>query len=240
MVSNKYKKLGEIFLNFGIINQQMLEKILKKQLSTEDLLGQLLIKEGIISYDDLAKALSIQFKLPFFDVKNYIPPDKLLEEIPQDLLNKYNFIPLKKLENKIIILIADPTNKKMISDLKQAFDNNIEFFIGNSEYISNIKRKFLLKKGEIKKDIKPIIDKTHKFENINKKNDKIKSFKELNLNSFIETLKNNKINTIICMASGEKLAGKIIDYNKQFIFLETNSVKRLIFMHNIAYIEGKM
>jgi len=280
----KIKKLGEIFLEFGLIDKEILHKILKRQFSTEELIGQLLIKEGMINYDDLAKALSVQYRMPYFDLSNYPPPRELLAVSSTELLNKYNFIPLKKLPHKTIILIADPNNREMIAEITKFYNGNVEFFVGNSEKIAELRRNFLSEIGELeKKEIEPVISENLTFiskflksgslkavvDEISKKDDHIKTanskdpekniaknnsipsnpiksdssisivVEKDSIKDFLERIKKNFSHILVSIPGGEKISGRVIDIDNNFLLLKTSVSNRLIRLSSIGYIEEK-
>ena len=87
-------KLGEILLKENIITPEQLARALSISQSTGQRLGYVLIRLGYCSDKDIAKALSKQLGLPYIDVEDKKIDPEVLNKIEQSLMEKYVFIPL--------------------------------------------------------------------------------------------------------------------------------------------------
>ena len=54
-MDRQQKKIGEILMEKGLINQEQLDEALNDQLRSKDYLGAILIRRGIIKEKDLAE-----------------------------------------------------------------------------------------------------------------------------------------------------------------------------------------
>ncbi|MDD2715102.1 MAG: hypothetical protein PHW04_04305 [Candidatus Wallbacteria bacterium] len=256
----KNKKLGQILLESGAINSEVLAKVLKLQPGSDELIGQLLVQEGAINLDDLAKGLATQFHMPFFDITSYPPPESLLSETPPELMVTYNFLPLKKLPDKIIVIIDDPTDQSMLADLKLHYADKVEFFLGNREKISAKRKKYLSRIGKIEETgteadenlsfLKRFL-KTGSLEAALSdgrgeirlpeapRADVARMGKEAGIQEFLEMLKDPDRHFIVAMQNGEKFAGSVLDSSEKFILISTSTGKKLLNFTQISYIEEK-
>jgi hypothetical protein len=57
-------RLGEILIEAGLLTREELKKALERQASTGESLGTQLIKEGLITKEGVARALGYQLKIP--------------------------------------------------------------------------------------------------------------------------------------------------------------------------------
>ncbi|MEK6538948.1 MAG: hypothetical protein AABZ46_07480, partial [Nitrospirota bacterium] len=74
-----YKKIGEMLVEDGIINNDIIDKVVAEQKGRQMRFGDMLIYSGIASEDEIAKVLSRQHGLEYTDVHNLtIMPDALL------------------------------------------------------------------------------------------------------------------------------------------------------------------
>jgi len=68
LISSSRKRLGQILLEIGVINEEQLEHALKVQRETKRLLGQVFISLGYCSPETIITALDIQ-EVSIFDHK---------------------------------------------------------------------------------------------------------------------------------------------------------------------------
>lgn len=111
-------RLGDLLLKQGLVTTAQLDEALKYQVIFGGKLGTNLIEMGILEEDDLARALSQQFLVPTVsleEVMNIEP--QVLALIPRELVEQHNVVPIKQEGRRLTLLMADPTNFKLIEDL---------------------------------------------------------------------------------------------------------------------------
>lgn len=106
------KKLGEIFLEMGFIDQAQLEQALKAQEKTGGYLGEILLNSGLIKEENLAYAITLQFgqDFPFFNLRKYDINPELIKLVPVEFVERYRVIPVDKFRDVLSIAIFSPDN----------------------------------------------------------------------------------------------------------------------------------
>ena len=118
--------LGERLIRKGLITQDQLKQALAGQQESGNLLGQELIKLGYIKDIELNGALQSQEdekNRELFSIEQYSSQADdvdlgLLSVIPENLIRKYKFFPVKKKGNKLYVAIADVFNVMALDDLR--------------------------------------------------------------------------------------------------------------------------
>ncbi len=87
-LGRKKLRLGDVLIKQKVITNAQLEKALEIQKGSGLRLGNILVDEGIISDEMIAKALSVQLKYELVNLQN--------EEIPSEILGMFNSSMLKK------------------------------------------------------------------------------------------------------------------------------------------------
>ncbi|MFH0801950.1 MAG: hypothetical protein V2A78_06125, partial [bacterium] len=64
-MARPYLKLGEILIKEGIITQSQLDEVIKVQAKQGGRLGELLLKMGVVTEEDIVIALGKQLNLPY-------------------------------------------------------------------------------------------------------------------------------------------------------------------------------
>lgn len=102
----KKLRLGDVLVNSGIITDEQLEKALEFQKGTGRKLGEVLIDEGIASDEAITKALSSQLGIEMVDLRNISIPEDILGLVPSNVLKKNKMIPFEYGDNLNVIRVA--------------------------------------------------------------------------------------------------------------------------------------
>ena len=124
-------RLGELLIKKGLISAEELEQALEEQKVTEQPLGRTLVEMGFLTEIQLLTPLAQHFGVPFLPDGLY--PDKPLEGVsfPVKYMKEYGFAPLKAEDNTLTIVMADPSNTLIINELKTAIGyKKIEVYLG--------------------------------------------------------------------------------------------------------------
>lgn len=129
------KKIGQILIEMGVIDDQKLEWALQKQQETNQLLGQTLLGAGYITEDDLGIALAKQFDVPYIDLKDVTVSDEAKRSVPSNLLQTGEFVPLEIIDKTLTIAISDPTNYELIDRLSTVTGYEIKYVLSTQSQI---------------------------------------------------------------------------------------------------------
>ena len=111
-------KLGEILVREGLITQEQLRKALLEQKNSGMRLGYTLVKLGFIEETEVSKMLARQYRMPAVDLSRFEVDAKILKLIPPDVATKHTVLPLKREGRTLTVAIADPNNVAAIEDIK--------------------------------------------------------------------------------------------------------------------------
>ena len=100
----KKLRLGDVLINGGVITQEQLEKALELQKGTGRKLGEELVDEGITTEDAIAKALSSQLGIDMIEVQNVRISEEILKLIPANVLKKNKVLPFEYAKDNANVL----------------------------------------------------------------------------------------------------------------------------------------
>ncbi len=119
-------KLGEMLIKENLITRKQLNQALEEQKKTNDYLGTVLVRHGWISESTLTNMLGKQLGIASVDLTNYEFKDDVLRIIPEELANKYDIIPLDRMGHTLTVAMVDPTDVMVIEDIKFNTGYNVE------------------------------------------------------------------------------------------------------------------
>ena len=97
----RQKRIADLLIKSGVLTQDDLHKALRLQVVGNRRLGYLLTKMGFITEEQLQTILSQQLDLPTIDIRSEIKNDAK-KLLPKYLCRKYSAIPLSLGENNTL------------------------------------------------------------------------------------------------------------------------------------------
>lgn len=138
MVSKKKLPLGESLVGVGLISKDQLEKALKEQGKTGERIGRVLVSLGFVNEDDISKILGQQLGIPCVSLADYPIDPEVMTLVSLNVAKRYRVIPLLLKEGKILVVaMADPLNVFALDDLKRITRYKIEPVVSSEKEIIN-------------------------------------------------------------------------------------------------------
>ena len=117
-VASGTERIGDLLVREGLITKEQLEKALQEQKQSGTRVGYNLVKLGFVNEVELTKTLARQFKMPAVDLSRFEVDPKVVKLIPGDVALKNLVLPLTREGRTLTVAMADPTNIAVIDDLK--------------------------------------------------------------------------------------------------------------------------
>ena len=111
-------RLGEILLREGLVTREQLGQALTEQKNTKHRLGYVLVKLGLVQELEITKVLARQYRMPAVDLTRFEVDPKIIKLVPAEMATKSIVLPLKREGRTLTIAMADPTDHGLLEDLK--------------------------------------------------------------------------------------------------------------------------
>src|SRR6201984_2432297 len=119
-------RLGEILVKDSLISADQLKQALDYQKKNGGLLGTCLVKMVIVSDEDITAVLSRQYGVPSINLKFYEVDPSVIKLVPQETAIRYQIVPLSRVGSTLTIAMTDPTNVFAMDDIKFMTGFNVE------------------------------------------------------------------------------------------------------------------
>lgn len=119
-------RLGELLLKENLITEEQLKQALEFQKTNGLKLGSALIKLGLVSEEDIAMVLSKQLGYPSINISKFEVDPDVISLIPAELARKYTLLPLHRMGHILTVAMADPTNLTAIEDIRFKTELNVQ------------------------------------------------------------------------------------------------------------------
>ncbi len=130
-------RIGELLLREKLITPDQLNKAIDEQKKNGGRLGYNLSKLGFISEKDLTSFLSRQYGIPTIDLSAQEVDHEIIKLIPEDVATKYQVVPVSRTGSTLVVAMADPSNIFAIDDIKFLTGYNVEPLIASDAAIKS-------------------------------------------------------------------------------------------------------
>ena len=137
---SKWKSIGQLLLEFGLINESDLQEGLDFHKETGIRLGEALVKLRRVSMEDINWVLSKQLDIPFVIVEDIIPNDELFSKFKKEFLLINKMIPLYESDDQISVVTEDPFNETAVDVIEASFGKKVNISTGSGNKIEEVLR----------------------------------------------------------------------------------------------------
>ena len=107
----KRKPIGVILIEAGLITEEDLQKALLEQSKNRSLkIGEVLIQMGFVTEEELISSLAKKFNLPFVDLDDRVINPELIELFDINLLLRFQVLPISSNDDTLTVASSDPMN----------------------------------------------------------------------------------------------------------------------------------
>src|SRR5512137_1228300 len=135
-------RLGSMLVSSGLISDDQLKKALATQKSEGGRLGTILVKLGSVQEDKLMTFLSKQYGVPYVDLNKFEINAVVIKHIPAEVAQKYRIMPINRTGATITIAMVDPSNIFAIDDIKFMTGYNVDAVVATEGAIVDAIKKY--------------------------------------------------------------------------------------------------
>ncbi len=129
------QRLGDLLVKEKIITTEQLEQANKVQKEQSCRLGSALVKLGFLTDEDVTNFLSRQYGVPAINLSYFEIDPAVVKLIPFETAKRYQILPLSRVGASLTIAMVDPTNVFAMDDIKFMTGFNIEPVVASESSI---------------------------------------------------------------------------------------------------------
>jgi len=113
------RRIGQILVDLGIIDEQQLAMLLEEQQARGgELLGRIAVSQNLVNEEQLAEALAEQWNTVYVALTDRVMRDDVLELVSEPMAQLYRVVPLEKKGNRLTIATAEPQKIHIADELR--------------------------------------------------------------------------------------------------------------------------
>ncbi|MBM7662321.1 type IV pilus assembly protein PilB [Bacillus mesophilus] len=126
MNQKKRKRIGDLLIEANVITEEQLMDALLEQKRSGQRLGDQLVLMNIVDEDTIIQVLEYQLGIKKVNLHEVEIDRKLVSIISEDLARKYQVLPLRKVNDNLLVAMVDPLDYYAIDDLRLSTGFQIE------------------------------------------------------------------------------------------------------------------
>lgn len=134
--------LGESLVRKGLISEAELNTALAEQKKTRELLGQVLVRLGYLSDEKLFQVLAEQSGHAYVKIKGRSIPTSVISEVPVRLVSHYHAMPLESTPTEITMAFSQPISIHYLDDLRLLLKKEIKVVLARDEDVTEAIKKY--------------------------------------------------------------------------------------------------
>jgi type IV pilus assembly protein PilB len=119
--------IGDLLIREGLISEEQLKRALAEQRNNGARLGYTLVSLGFVSETDLTRVLARKYRVKAVDLSRIEDIDRrVINLVPSEIATRHLVLPLRRVGRTLTVAMADPTNLDAINELRFSTGFEIE------------------------------------------------------------------------------------------------------------------
>jgi type IV pilus assembly protein PilB len=135
-------RLGDALVDEGMISDDQLQRALSDQKINGVLLGEMLVEQGLISHATMLHVLARQLGIPCCQLRHGLVDFSLLQLIGSEEAERLKAIPMFKIHSTLTVAMAEPQSLPKIDRLRQLTNCRIRPVLATASNISEFVKKY--------------------------------------------------------------------------------------------------
>ncbi len=111
------KKIGEVIISMGLATNEQIFNALIAAKREHIPLGTILVRQSIITLDQLKMALRAQLGIDTVDSEQLNISEKVLSILPEDFIKMYKVLPLVSDDRSLVVGMVNPNDKQTVANI---------------------------------------------------------------------------------------------------------------------------
>lgn len=154
------RRLGQILMDMGYLDEDALWKVLEEQKRTDsELIGKVAARLGVVTEEQVLKALGEQLGMKVVKLGEMTLPSELTEVVNETMATSFKIVPMgqNKKDKSLQVAMAEPQNPLTMDSLRSFLGVDIKPVIAaESEVLAAITRLYAGKQQSIGDVVKAI------------------------------------------------------------------------------------
>src|SRR5580765_4723718 len=131
------ERIADILIEDGLLLPNQLEEAVGLQQKGGGRLLKILTEKQFVTDQDMAFSMGRCLNTPPINLVKVRVPEEIMSLVPRDMAKKNKLIPIARLNGKLFVAMADPTNVLAVDDVKRRVQLEIVPMIATERAVSD-------------------------------------------------------------------------------------------------------
>ena len=149
------RRIGEVVVDLGFADRKAVEQAVMAARTQRKPTGQVLVEQGVLRQDQLARVVAERFGLDYIDLSVYEPDMGAVNLLSAEAIKRYQAVPVSFTEDgSLLLAMADPTNILAIDDIAMITNRRVRVAAASAEDVTLLATRL----GRLEGAIEDIVD----------------------------------------------------------------------------------
>jgi type IV pilus assembly protein PilB len=136
------QQVQEKLIADGLLNEDRLKELQDEAKIKNLPLFSLLVSDGGVSEEALAKTISLVTKVPYVNLQNVKIEPHILELLPSDLAERYMAVPLGEMQHRLVVAMLDADNVQAVDFLSNKVGRPLKVYAASEAGIRSVLKQY--------------------------------------------------------------------------------------------------
>ena len=136
-MAQKKQPLGQLLKAKGVVTEDDIAKALEMQQEIGSKIGEALVKLGACTQGDVTLALAEQFDFEIVDLNQVAAQAEAIEAVPRNIARQHNILPLNKTDTALTVAMTDPLDLYAMDNLRFILNTEIRCVLATPEQVAD-------------------------------------------------------------------------------------------------------
>jgi type IV pilus assembly protein PilB len=151
LMANTQKLVENLLVKNGLISEEDLLKVHKLANADGEPFMATLVNREYINQEDLTKTIAQATKVPYVNLSGAKVNPKVLGLLPQEIAERYMAVPLGEMEKRLVVAMLDADNVQAVDFLSNRIGRPLKVYLASQDGIEQVLRQYRL---DVSKDVK--------------------------------------------------------------------------------------
>ncbi|MCU0723346.1 MAG: GspE/PulE family protein [Planctomycetes bacterium] len=146
--------IGQVLKSLGAVHEGQVQEALSLQAKEGGLLGEILVRKGYCTRDQVVQARAKQAGMDAVDLAATQPDPALLSMVPFSVANVYQVVPVRLDGEALVVALADPDNASVLDDLRFMVGREIRAAVAGADAVADALQRWYAGREESVESVK--------------------------------------------------------------------------------------
>lgn len=136
--TDNQQQVEDLLLEQGIIDESKVSEYRKKARASKEPLFSYLMKQKLLSDEQLTKAIAEVTNLPYVNLSESDINPQALQLVPRDIAERFMAVPLGEMQNRLVVAMLDANNVQAVDFLSNKINRPLKVYMASESGIRNV------------------------------------------------------------------------------------------------------